>query len=872
MKKITREIDNKFIYSFEFEYDPDTIEFCRFMKRKFGYESFGYWHDKWRFTSVSVAHDIVSKYPDVIIPEDLENAITMYGLELAQDQLRVKKAFELKSAENSDLTINGIKGELYPYQKIGVEFFINNEGRAILADTMGCLSGDSIVCVNRGGNARKYTLQDMYIRFNGMSSKKNHNWKNPSYIRSYNENTKLFELNKVKKVLYKGEKNTITLNLKAGNKKYSINLTSDHEVMTANGWKEAGKLSIDKDRVLVNGVNKTFCKLCLDNTRHIKYKYSKFFGECRQCMYRFLRKNNNNKNNESVDKDGYILVSGLYFHPRSIKKNNHNGIRKHNLVMEAKLNNYSYNNWISVIKNNKIPSNAKFIDSKKYCVHHINGIKNDNRLSNLKMLTHSEHSRIEGLKYKFTHFKKTFCPQEAKIVSIIKNKKEPVYDIIMSDPHRNFIANGVVVHNCGKSIQALSYAVHTKQKKTLIICPASVKYSWEKEVKKWTKLKSIILDSKVELDIGTFNNHDIFIINFDILRRFMEPFLAFRFDCMVIDECHYIKNLRTIRTKYVIKLGRNIKSVIPMSGTPLLNRPVELFPILHIVDPKTWNNFYNFTKRYCNGHQDNFGWNVSGASNVEELQEKIGRYFLRRTKEQVLKELPPKVFNDIPLKLSPSDQKNYNMVEKEFVEYLKEIKNKTETEIKRTLMAEQLVKLGELRRLTTVGKIDTAKEIVSDIIDSGEKVLVFSVYNEPLEELQKFFGKQAVQIIGSTPQDQRGEVVERFQKDKSVKVFLGGMKSAGVGITLTAASHVLFIDYSWVPADHQQAADRCHRIGQEAESVTVHQMYALHTIDDYMREMLEGKKEIFEKLIEGKSIGQAQMSLTKDIINFYSSK
>ena len=175
----------------------------------------------------------------------------------------------------------------------------------------------------------------------------------------------------------------------------------------------------------------------------------------------------------------------------------------------------------------------------------------------------------------------------------------------------------------------------------------------------------------------------------------------------------------------------------------------------------------------------------------------------------------------------------------------------TDDEIKRSLSAESLVRLGELRNITSMGKIDSAKEVIDSVIDNGGKILVFSVYNKPLEILKEMYKDTSVILTGKTKDIERADIVNKFQNDNKIKIFLGGIKSAGVGITLTAASYVLFCDFSWVPADHLQASDRVHRIGQKADSVNVYTLYSRDTIDQYMKELLEQKKEIFDVLVDG---------------------
>jgi SWI/SNF-related matrix-associated actin-dependent regulator 1 of chromatin subfamily A len=418
----------------------------------------------------------------------------------------------------------------------------------------------------------------------------------------------------------------------------------------------------------------------------------------------------------------------------------------------------------------------------------------------------------------------------------------------------------------GKTATSLAFIAHTGKQKTLVICPASVKYSWEKEIKKWTDMTYYIIDSNTDVDINEFKDKQIIIINYDLLKKYYEILIKYQFECAIIDEFHYIKSNTALRTKAVKTIVRNIPSILLLSGTPLLSRPVELFNGLNLMDSRTWNNWYKYTVKYCGGHKSRFGWDSRGATNIEELQNSISKYFLRRTKDEVLTELPPKRFIDIPVVLSSEKKFEYDLVMSSFIEYLREIKKKNKDEINRSMHAEQLVKLNELRQITSTGKVDSAKEIIQNIIDGGEKVVVFSVYNEPLKQLYEEFKDIAVMVTGETPEKTRQVIIDTFQKKDNIKIFLGGIKSTGVGITLTSASNVLFIDYSWVPADHWQASDRIHRIGQTADSVSIYQLYSKNTIDEKMKNILESKKEIFEQLIDGKAVVNNKSNLMNDLI------
>lgn len=400
----------------------------------------------------------------------------------------------------------------------------------------------------------------------------------------------------------------------------------------------------------------------------------------------------------------------------------------------------------------------------------------------------------------------------------------------------------------GKTLQTLAFIVKQNYNKSLIVCPASVKFSWEGEVKKWTHLTSFVIDSKTDVyDIPKDVN--VVIINYDILKKFYKYLVKVKFDCMVNDESHLLKTKTSVRSKVVKLLSRNIESIIMLSGTPLLSRPIELYNMLNILDSKTWDDYYGFAERYCEGKRGYYGYEAKGATNLAELSEKIGKYFLRRTKDQILKQLPPKNRIYLPIELSGEQKTNYEKVQNEFVKYLRENKGKKDKQIEKSLSAEKLVKINYLREISSLAKLDSVREQIDSIIDSGEKVIVFSCFNEPLRILRDEY-PNSVLLLGETKVEDRGPMVNKFQEDKDCKVFFGGIKSAGVGITLTAATNVIFIDYSWNPADHEQGEDRMHRPGQVSESVNIYNIHAKNTIDDFMVRLLRKKTKIFQQVID----------------------
>lgn len=418
----------------------------------------------------------------------------------------------------------------------------------------------------------------------------------------------------------------------------------------------------------------------------------------------------------------------------------------------------------------------------------------------------------------------------------------------------------------GKSLQTLAYIAHTKKKKCLVVCPASVKWSWDGEVEKHTYMKSVVIDSK-SLPKKMLGKEEIVIINYDILGKFIETINTVKWDVLVLDEQHYCKSTTAKRTKYVKAISKDIPSIICLSATPVLSRPIEMFTALNILDPLVWNNWYSYAKEYCGLKKTPWGIEAKGATNLDDLQVRTSKYFLRRRKEDILKDLPEQIYIDYPVQLDKVIKKEYNLAEEEFAVYLKKMKHKKDKDIQKIMQAEKLVKLGELRTLTTNGKIKATEELINNILESGEKIIVFSCYNEPLDYLHEKFKKESVILTGKSSEDEKRHAVDSFQNKKGIRIFFGGMKSAGVGITLTASSNVVFMDYSWVPADHEQAAGRQHRIGNKAQSVNIYQLFAKGTIDSFMKDLLSKKSAVVNKLVDNVDNKKSEKNLIKDLLN-----
>lgn len=404
----------------------------------------------------------------------------------------------------------------------------------------------------------------------------------------------------------------------------------------------------------------------------------------------------------------------------------------------------------------------------------------------------------------------------------------------------------------GKTIQAIMYLQYNKtQRPALVVVPASLKINWYKEITKWIGGEKVyIVNGGKPFDLR-LTGATIVVINYDVLSKWVETIKTWAPKVMVLDEAHYCKNTKAQRTKAAQALAKVIPSVIPMTGTPIVNRPMELFPLLNMLAPKEWSNFFQFAKRYCDAYQDRFGWHFEGASNLEELHRKMRPYVVRRVKKDVLTELPEKVRSTLVI---PFDSK----MKAEYDEYIRKA-------MEGTTEAVQLAEIEKAKQAAAIGKMKSAIEWISSFIEQGEKLVVFATHHKTVDTLMEAFPGQAVKLTGAENTNQRQDAVDRFQNDEQIRLFVGNIKAAGVGITLTAASNVAFVEFGWTPGDHTQAEDRCHRIGQ-TDSVTAYYLVGEGTIDEDIVSLLEKKRQVVEIVHEGK-VAVQDFSILGELIN-----
>lgn len=399
----------------------------------------------------------------------------------------------------------------------------------------------------------------------------------------------------------------------------------------------------------------------------------------------------------------------------------------------------------------------------------------------------------------------------------------------------------------GKTIQALAWLkIHPELRPVVVVCPASIKLNWERETLKWLKDKRVAVLSGTKpalLSLRMIN-----IINYDILPSWMPVLLEAEVKVVIVDESHYCKNTKALRTKAVQELCAAVPHKIFLTGTPVVNRPAEFFTTLKILDPINFSSWIRFAQRYCDAYQDRFGWNCSGASNTAELHERLTKtIMIRRKKEDVLKDLPSKRRCVIPMEIK--NRKEYGYAEEELLSWIREKFGKGKAES--AAQAEALAKFSYLKQLAAEGKLESTLGWVHDCLETNGKLVVFAVHHKVIDTLaQELRMYNPVVLDGRTPVDKRQALVDKFQNDPTCKVFIGNIKAAGVGITLTASSNVVFVELPWTPGDVEQASDRCHRIGQENE-VTVWFLVSNNTIEEELAGIIDSKLVVLNKVLDG---------------------
>ena len=418
----------------------------------------------------------------------------------------------------------------------------------------------------------------------------------------------------------------------------------------------------------------------------------------------------------------------------------------------------------------------------------------------------------------------------------------------------------------GKTTSAIIASLECNAKKVLVVCPASLKLNWKKEIQNYSDSKILIVEGR-----KWGSTFKYYIINYDILKNFhitekdeknleeevsddLKLLLNEKFDLAIIDEAHMISHAEAKRTKLLNDLLKTIPKVWLLTGTPMTSRPINYFNLLNIVGSSVALNWQHYVKRYCKGFRFKANgrtiWNTSGHSNLDELRERTKNLVLRRLKTEV-GDLPDKIISEIFLELKSTF---YNEELEEFMRITKDNKNKAtlrkenHEKEENEPVAAVLGRLMKVRQVISYEKIPYTCELIDKALEHNKKVLVFTNFTMTLDMLHEKYKKNSVILDGRMTKEKKEEAKEKFQTDPKIKVFILNIIAGGVGHNLTAAEVVIMNDLSFVPGHHAQAEDRAFREGQK-KNVMVYYPIFENTIEQIVFNILQSKKNVIDQVM-----------------------
>lgn len=759
----------------------------------------------------------------------------------------------------------------------------------VLADEPGCISGSAIIRIKEEGKrwTRDTTLRNAYkLYISGVKFK----------VKTMCNDR--FVYMPIKAVLDKGMRDTVELTYQGK----TLVCTPDHEIFTEHGWRRADAIQ-PGDKVYANG--EPVCPICGTTEDLISYPYAKFFGYCRCCMYKSrIGPKSKVALERKLDADGYVRLFG--FETRwwpLFKYSNGEGIYEHHQVW------YEHTGHI--------------VDTSIEAIHHKNHIKTDNRFENLELLSKHEHamrhvdastSRLpqnQDVDYYYAHGVKTWCvPHLVTVDSIRPHGNDHVYDIMIDDKEvHNFIANDIVVHNCGKTLSVINYALYRRKQGTckhclIIACVNAVKYNWKYDIDKHTngKEEGYLLGTRLykrkkgeKYDCTTSDKYEdlvtmkkygskgsdgmpfFMIMNIEAIQyhigkgknavypiadAIVQLINSGEISMIAVDECHKNMSPTSTQGKLILEIkkavGRNAQW-IPMSGTPIVNRPTDLYTPLRLIDAHSIRSFYTWCEHFT--VSGNYGsGDVLAYKNIPQLKALLERNMIRRTKAEAL-DLPAKI--DIPIYVENTTyQKHlYASVAAELASAAEEICQKPNP-MTALLRLRQVNGSPELVDDTLTVDKDYIKknaklakllELVDEITSSGEKVIVFSNWVEPLKTLYKFIAVKykTACFTGTMSEAKREQHKKVFINDPECKVLIGTIDAMGISHTFAVATNAIFYDEPWTMAAKIQAQDRIHRIGT-TKNVNYFTLLTANTVDDRVHQVVYDKGAISDYIVDGK--------------------
>ena len=410
----------------------------------------------------------------------------------------------------------------------------------------------------------------------------------------------------------------------------------------------------------------------------------------------------------------------------------------------------------------------------------------------------------------------------------------------------------------GKTCQSLAYTqLHKDKMPVLIVVPGYLKLNWKAEIRGWLRNRKVrLLEGQTPKRLRTDR---VYLINYAVLSYWTKELRRIKPQIVIFDEVHYIKNRDAIRTKAALSIARKIPHVIGLTGTPTQGRALDLYSIIMLIDDCIFPSYWYYMQRYCGAKWNGYSFDFTNDTNTEELHDILTKtIMLRRTKAEVLPELPPKTRTVIPLEID--NEGEYRKAEEDFEEWLEFTGgSKDEDQCEN--------KMEALKQLAVAGKMKRVVQWLEDFLESGEKLIVVCVHRQTVVDLGKHFGKRAVVIHGGVPAKKRHKLARKFQKQDKVRLWIANIEAGGLGFNLTAASNVATIEFDWDPMKHEQIEDRGYRIGQKSKSYNCWYLTAVGTVEVHIIKLLDKKRDVFAKLVDGKA--GADFNLVDELVKAY---
>ena len=421
----------------------------------------------------------------------------------------------------------------------------------------------------------------------------------------------------------------------------------------------------------------------------------------------------------------------------------------------------------------------------------------------------------------------------------------------------------------GKSIQALYWLLRQRAFPAVIVCPAFLKLHWQREAQQHCNLRTTILSGMNPTGTKALVGNRVFILNYEILGGWLRFLKSLQPKLVILDECHFIQSLRARRTRNARQLCQGVAHVIAISGTPLTNRPWELYPTLNILCPRRFPSAIAFGLEYCAGRREFGHWKFDGACHLKRLRKiLLSACMVRRTKEEVLKQLPSLRRQVVPLEIE--DRAQYDHAERDLISWL------ASWDVRRAAKAalDLRTHFGYLKRLAAKLKMKSVFAWVDSFLEESDgKLLLGAIHRNKtpiIPELVARYRHTAVQVHGGMTQKQRQSAVDQFRQDGNTRILVGQVQAAGVGLNLPECSTVAFCEFPWTPGACQQFWSRCHRLTSKS-AVDVHFLIARDTIEERLCGLLQKKSRHLATVLDG-AADVGDLPLLDELLESYRGK